>query len=170
MNRPYSTSSGGTPWQYEVFGLPRNPAPSLEVVKKAYRTLALQYHPDKNLDNKEEADTNIKIVNDAYADVKDDLEHRGSIFLKSKPDPRPAGFKNHPASFTASPESSSHTSTPVIRIRAPSVWNVPVFPFSMGSERRTGLFKGCWDDQRWDTMDFGSRESFNKKKSGEGGD
>lgn len=37
----------------------------------SYRKLAIQYHPDKNLGNKEEAETNFKIVGEAYNILSD---------------------------------------------------------------------------------------------------
>jgi curved DNA-binding protein len=43
---------------------------SLDDIKKAYRKLALQYHPDKNPDNKE-AEEKFKKINEAYAVLSD---------------------------------------------------------------------------------------------------
>ena len=44
-------------------------------IKKAYRKLALQWHPDKNPDNREEAEKRFKEVAEAY-DVLSDAEKR----------------------------------------------------------------------------------------------
>lgn len=48
---------------YEVLGLDRNT--SAEEIKKAYRKLAMKYHPDKNPDDKE-AEAKFKEINEAY--------------------------------------------------------------------------------------------------------
>ena len=42
-----------------------------EVIRGAYRYLAQKWHPDKNPDNKEEAERNSKIINDSYAILSD---------------------------------------------------------------------------------------------------
>ncbi|KAL0624896.1 DnaJ-like protein subfamily B member 3 [Plecturocebus cupreus] len=49
---------------YEVLGVPRQA--STEAIKKAYRKLALKWHPDKNPQNKEEAERRFKQVAEAY--------------------------------------------------------------------------------------------------------
>src|SRR5438445_10131160 len=57
---------------YEVLGVPRNA--SEEDVKKAYRKLARQYHPDRNPGDKQ-AEARFKEVQEAY-DVLSDKEKR----------------------------------------------------------------------------------------------
>ncbi len=57
---------------YEVLGVPRNT--SADELKKAYRNLAKQYHPDKNPDDKE-AEKKFKEVSEAY-DILRDTERR----------------------------------------------------------------------------------------------
>ena len=57
---------------YEVLGVKKNA--SDEEIKRAYRKLAMKYHPDKN-PNKKEAEERFKEINEAYA-VLGDKEKR----------------------------------------------------------------------------------------------
>ena len=54
---------------YEVLSLSKDA--SADEIKKAYRKLALQYHPDKNQDDKQ-AEEKFKEVAEAYAVLSDD--------------------------------------------------------------------------------------------------
>jgi molecular chaperone DnaJ len=56
---------------YDVLGLPRNASP--DDIKKAFRRLAMQYHPDRNKES--EAEARFKEVNEAY-EVLSDPERR----------------------------------------------------------------------------------------------
>ncbi len=53
---------------YKILGVPRNA--TQEEIKKAYRRLAMKYHPDKNKGNKE-AEEKFKEINEAYAVLSD---------------------------------------------------------------------------------------------------
>ncbi|HZY54914.1 MAG TPA: molecular chaperone DnaJ [Reyranella sp.] len=54
---------------YELLGVGRSA--SADDIKKAFRKLAMQHHPDRNRDNKEEAEKKFKEVNHAYDVLKD---------------------------------------------------------------------------------------------------
>ena len=53
---------------YEILGCPRNADDA--ALKKAYRKLAVKWHPDKNVDN-EEATGNFQKISEAYATLSD---------------------------------------------------------------------------------------------------
>uniref|UniRef100_A0A8C2UMU1 DnaJ homolog subfamily B member 6 n=1 Tax=Chinchilla lanigera TaxID=34839 RepID=A0A8C2UMU1_CHILA len=54
---------------YEVLGMQSHASP--EDIKKAYRKLALQWHPDKNPENEEEAERKLIQVTEAYEVLSD---------------------------------------------------------------------------------------------------
>jgi len=58
---------------YAILGVARNATP--EELKKAYKKLAIKYHPDRNPNNVEEATAKFKEINEAY-DVLSDARKR----------------------------------------------------------------------------------------------
>ena len=58
---------------YEVLGVSKNASP--EDIKRAYRRMAIKYHPDKNPDNKQQAEAKFKECAEAY-EVLSDPEKR----------------------------------------------------------------------------------------------
>ena len=62
---------------YEVLGVPRGA--SVEDIKKAYRKLAMQWHPDRNPDNKD-AEAKFKEATEAYEVLHDPhLRETGAV-------------------------------------------------------------------------------------------
>jgi len=55
---------------YEILGVARNA--TLEMIKKAYRRLALLWHPDKNPDNQDEAEEMFRKISEAYTALSDE--------------------------------------------------------------------------------------------------
>ena len=55
---------------YGILGV--NADASAEDIKKAFRRLALQYHPDRNPENIGEAEAKFKEINEAYEVLSDD--------------------------------------------------------------------------------------------------
>ena len=65
---------------YEILGINKNA--SEDEIKKAYRKLAMKYHPDKNPNNKE-AEEKFKKINEAY-EILSDKEKRKKYDLYGK--------------------------------------------------------------------------------------
>lgn len=59
---------------YQILGLPRNASDA--EIKKAYRKLAMQYHPDRNLGKEEWANDKFKEINEAYGVLGDPEKRR----------------------------------------------------------------------------------------------
>lgn len=59
---------------YKILGLEKNAG--LEDIKKAYRKLALKYHPDRNPSDKKKAEEQFKKISEAYAVLSDDEKRR----------------------------------------------------------------------------------------------
>lgn len=60
---------------YEVLGVSKNA--TAEEIKKAYRKLARQHHPDANPNNKEEAEAKFKEISEAYVVLSDPEKRAG---------------------------------------------------------------------------------------------
>mmetsp|Transcript_107840 Transcript_107840/g.303857 ORF Transcript_107840/g.303857 Transcript_107840/m.303857 type:complete len:342 (-) Transcript_107840:192-1217(-) len=79
---------------YGILGINRDA--SADAIKKAYRKAALKWHPDRNLDNKDEAHEKFKEIAEAYdvlsdPDKKAIYDQYGEEGLKGGGAPRPEG-------------------------------------------------------------------------------
>lgn len=69
---------------YDILGVPISA--TAEEIKKAYRQLAMKYHPDKN-QNSIEAENKFKQISQAYETLKDDnLRNSYNSFLRGEPE------------------------------------------------------------------------------------
>jgi molecular chaperone DnaJ len=59
---------------YEILGIGKQA--SQDEIKKAYRKLALQYHPDRNKDNPKEAEAKFKEASEAYSVLSDEEKRK----------------------------------------------------------------------------------------------
>eukprot|EP00731_Ephydatia_muelleri_P009347 Em0004g1685a len=67
-------AGGNKPDYYELLGVEESA--SNEEIRRAYRKLALTWHPDKNPDNVQEADTMFKLISEAYEVLSDEKKRR----------------------------------------------------------------------------------------------
>ena len=62
---------------YDVLNISKNA--TKDEIKNAYKKLAMKYHPDKNIDNKEVAEEKFKKVSEAYEVLSDEKKNMNMI-------------------------------------------------------------------------------------------
>ena len=65
---------------YKVLGINNNS--NKDEIKKAFKKLALKWHPDRNLNNKIEAEKKFKLISEAYNILGDDKKKMIMILKK----------------------------------------------------------------------------------------
>jgi len=87
-----------------------------DTIKKAYRKAALRWHPDKNLDNKKEAEAMFKKISEAYSVL---------LFLSRKHGQSPQPQKSRrSSSFEDSDEEDGEFSKPKFNFGMKDAWKV----------------------------------------------
>jgi len=71
---------------YRVLGV--NRGASQEEIKRAFRRLALRYHPDRNPQDQKQAEERFKEINEAYEVLSDEARRRQYDYLTSWPEQR----------------------------------------------------------------------------------
>ncbi|CEM09999.1 unnamed protein product [Vitrella brassicaformis CCMP3155] len=82
------------------------PSASLDDIRKAYRKLALKWHPDKNPKRRQQATEKFKQISEAYATLSDETKRRR--YDLGQKEPPPTSTTNH--TNTANPFRTSHPS------------------------------------------------------------
>ncbi|EER08185.1 conserved hypothetical protein [Perkinsus marinus ATCC 50983] len=73
LGRAFATQSGPKDY-YDVLGVSRSA--SQDDIKKAYRKLAMKWHPDRNPDNRNAAEEKFKDIGEAYQTLGDEDKRR----------------------------------------------------------------------------------------------
>jgi len=82
----------GTKDYYSILGVSEKA--SRDEIRHAFRKLAMQYHPDRNLGNEQWAEERFKEINEAYAVLGDEAKRQGYDRM------RQAGFAGYGAQYT----------------------------------------------------------------------
>ncbi len=97
MPTPTSTASDKKDY-YQILELDKSATP--DQIKKAYRHLALKWHPDKNPDHREEAEQKFKDIAEAYAVLSDPKKRERYDRFGSLSDVPEDGFASQAGDFS----------------------------------------------------------------------
>ncbi|XP_020230884.1 dnaJ homolog subfamily B member 4 [Cajanus cajan] len=146
---------------YEILEVDKNATD--EELKKAYRKLAMKWHPDKNPNNKKEAEIKFKQISEAYEVLSDPqkraiYDQYGEGGLKGGMSPPDAGFASFfqtgdgPAAFRFNPRNANNIFAEVFGCSSP--FGGTGMGFGCGG-RGTGMRGGTWVSRSFGGM-FGN--------------
>jgi len=93
---------------YQTLGVSKDSTP--EQIKKAYRKLAMKWHPDRNPNNKEQAEKKFKDIGEAYSVLSDEQKRKNyDQFGTDKPQ-QFEGFSGNASASTDHPDSKRNFS------------------------------------------------------------
>lgn len=88
---------------YRTLGVDKTATP--DQIKKAYRKLAMKWHPDRNPDDKANAETKFKEIGEAYSVLSDEQKRKNydQFGTDKAPNFQSSGFPNHRQSGQSAP-------------------------------------------------------------------
>jgi len=114
---------------YDVLGVSKDA--SADEIKKAYRKQALNWHPDRNKDNKEEAEKKFKEINEAYQ-ILSDPQKKSAYDQFGHSAFSPGGGFSSQSGFSGSPFGQSGKYGPFTYTYTSSGGNSPFAGFDFG--------------------------------------
>ncbi|KAH7834860.1 hypothetical protein Vadar_020393 [Vaccinium darrowii] len=121
MGDPVRSPGGGTQNFHSVLGISKTA--SLIDISKAYKSLVMRWHPDKNSSNKDEAEAKFRAINEAYRALstkkREEESNKFSDEPTTAPETSPLQTKSVDESFfsrfSRSASRRSHTPTPALK-------------------------------------------------------
>lgn len=128
---------------YQTLGVSTDASP--EDIKKAFRRLALRYHPDRNPGNTEEAEGRFKEINEAYEVLGNEQKRRKYDYLTSYRRGQTERVRVNKVFGDNLDDFTYHNLEEILRILA--ALNFDVSELFMEQHKACGKFRGsrqCW--------------------------
>ncbi|KAK2966662.1 hypothetical protein RJ640_002360 [Escallonia rubra] len=119
-----------TPNFYSILGIQKTA--TLTDICKAYKSLVMKWHPDKNLSKKSEAEAKFRSINEAYRVLSSKKREEEFLFVDEPKTPKNEGFASSPSIYSRSasrrtpsptPRSFSRSTSRVSTTPTPASWS-----------------------------------------------